>query len=247
MKKKARPAKKHLKLLTHRNVLFIVLGAFMGFFLPALLGTFYLQNKPQLCANSISCIQDVTGVFDPQQKKATFMGKTIVVPEPVTIAKAETKVLGDTEGGGEKVIKIDLSKQTLYAYEGDKLIHEFLVSTGKWGRTPTGEFRTWIKLRATRMKGGNRELGTFYDLPNVQYTMFFSNDQIPKSRGYGIHGAYWHDNFGHPMSHGCINMRTEEAGIIYEWANPPTEAYTTYATKDNPGTKIIIYGEAPLE
>ena len=65
--------------------------------------------------------------------------------------------------------------------------------------------------------------------------------------GYSIHGAYWHNNFGHPMSHGCVNMKTEDAEQIYNWANPPTEGNTTYATKENPGTEVVIYGTAPTE
>ena len=65
------------------------------------------------------------------------------------------------------------------------------------------------------MKGGSKALGTFYDLANVPYVMYYY-------QGYGIHGAYWHNNFGHPMSHGCINMRPEEAGIVYSWADVGT-------------------------
>ena len=95
--------------------------------------------------------------------------------------------------------------------EGDATVNSFLVSTGKWYPTPTGEWRIWTKLRYTRMKGGSKALGTYYDLPNVPYTMYYN-------QGYGIHGAYWHNNFGHPMSHGCVNMRPVEAGIVFSWA-----------------------------
>jgi len=78
--------------------------------------------------------------------------------------------------------------------------------------------------------------------------MFFSNDEVPSWRGFGIHGTYWHDNFGHPMSHGCINMKTEEVEQIYYWANPELgEKQSIHASANNPGTKIIIYGEAPNE
>lgn len=94
------------------------------------------------------------------------------------------------------------------------------------------------------MKGGSREKGTYYDLPNVQWTMFFYNKDIPKSRGYGIHSAYWHNNFGHPMSHGCINMRTEDAKLLYDWASPVSTGFSTLATPENPGTPITIYGKA---
>ena len=69
------------------------------------------------------------------------------------------------------------------------------------------------------MKGGSAALHTYYDLPNVPYTMFFYNDQVPMMRGYGIHGTYWHSNFGTPMSHGCINMPTPEAQWAYYWSD----------------------------
>ena len=96
------------------------------------------------------------------------------------------------------------------------------------------------------MSGGSVALRTYYYLPNVPYTMFFSNDKVAASRGYALHGTYWHNNFGHPMSHGCINMKTSEAGIIYEWSSPKVnQKNSIVASKDNPGTKIVIYGEAP--
>ena len=76
--------------------------------------------------------------------------------------------------------------------------------------------------------------------------MFFYNEKVPKTEGYGIHGAYWHNNFGHPMSHGCINMKEEDVKQIYYWANPELKGQQGIkATQDNPGTEIIIYGETP--
>lgn len=210
-----------------------------------LLGIFFIgENKfTQPCANSISCIQDLTGNFDPTQKQGEFMGRTVSVPSKIAINPKPQKVLGDNTSN--KHIYIDLSAQKIYAKEGDRIVYEFLISSGKWGRTPTGDFMTWIKLRSTRMKGGNPALGTYYNLPNVPYTMYFYNNEIPKWRGFGIHGAYWHNNFGHPMSHGCINMKPEEAGLLYDWANPPSTGYTTYVDDEHPGTPVTIYGTAP--
>jgi lipoprotein-anchoring transpeptidase ErfK/SrfK len=171
------------------------------------------------------------------------MGKKIT-PPPEELAQA-LAVLGTNDE--EKRIEVDLTTQTLRAYEGSTLVYTFLVSTGKWGATPTGEFRIWIKLRYTRMAGGNPAIGTYYNLPNVPYTMYFANAQIPKAQGFGLHGAYWHNNFGHPMSHGCVNMRPEDAGVIYNWAAPPTASGVTYASAKTPGTRIIITGTAPRE
>jgi lipoprotein-anchoring transpeptidase ErfK/SrfK len=58
-------------------------------------------------------------------------------------------------------------------------------------------------------------VGPGYDLPNVPYVMYFY-------QGYGLHGTYWHHNFGHPMSHGCVNFKTEDAGWLYNWASVGT-------------------------
>lgn len=107
---------------------------------------------------------------------------------------------------GEKWIDVNLSEQVLYAYEGDTIVGAFLVSTGLPATpTVTGLYNVYVKLPSTHMTGPG------YDLPNVPYTMYFY-------RGYGIHGTYWHSNFGSPMSHGCVNMETGEAGWLYSWA-----------------------------
>ena len=187
--------------------------------------------------------QKLTGFYNPDEKIGVYLGKTFqAVYTPPLLA--DTKILGTATDN--KRIEIDLTNQRLFAFENSTKIFDFPISSGLWGRTPTGEFRIWIKLRYTKMEGGNKALRTYYYLPNVPYTMFFYNDEIPKSRGYGIHGTYWHANFGHPMSHGCINMKTEEAALLYEWATPNTNGKSSiHATEENPGTRIIIYGIAP--
>lgn len=197
------------------------------------------------CANSITCIKDLSGSYDPAVKTGTFEGKTVAVPvqDMLSFMQAEKKVLGQSTA--PKKITVDLSSQHLYAYEGDKVVMDFPVSTGKWHLTPTGTYSIWIKLRYTRMAGGSG--ADAYDLPNVPYTMFFYNADTPKSDGYSIHGAYWHNNFGHPMSHGCINMRIADAGQLFAWADPPTSGATTYATAENPGTQVVIYGTTPTQ
>lgn len=163
------------------------------------------------------------------------------------------KVLGitsDQSNQTEKWIAVDLTRQRVWAFEGAERIHEFIVSTGKWYHTPTGEFRIWAKVRSQKMEGGNPKIGTYYNLPNVPYVMFYSNDAIAKMRGFSLHGAYWHDNFGHPMSHGCVNMKIDDARVLYDWANPPVvnpKAWSTLATADNPGTRVVVYGETPQE
>jgi len=105
-----------------------------------------------------------------------------------------------------KWIGINLSRQTLTAYQGSTPVLQAVVSTGtRYYPTPTGRFSIRRKYRSTHMSGPG------YSLPNVPYAMFFVG-------GYAIHGTYWHSNFGTPMSHGCVNMRTDQAGWLYNWA-----------------------------
>lgn len=186
------------------------------------------------CANSVSCIKNLNdtvengalGVYDGQKIKAP----DINLAEDIQ----QSKVLGDETSVGPKHIYVDLTNQTLYAYQGNTLFMQALVSSGKWHPTPTGDFTIWSKLRATRMTGGTGN--DFYDLPNVPYTMFFAGSGVPAGAGFALHGAYWHDNFGHPMSHGCVNMRTVDAQKLFNWVDDPTATSTT----------VTIYGEANI-
>lgn len=196
----------------------------------------YLNKQSSVDPAKLLSKYDITATF------GQFHGTKITVPLLGFVANdqsaTETNVLSSkSEKKKGKRIEIDLSKQKLYAYEGSKKVHSFLVSTGKWGRTPTGEFRIWTKLQYALMTGGSKALNTYYYLPNVPNTMYFYNRDVPKYQGYGIHGAYWHNNFGHPMSHGCINMKIEDSKTLFDWA--------TQETADNGGTKIVIYGTAP--
>lgn len=110
-------------------------------------------------------------------------------------------------GKHERWIDVDLSSQTLAAYEGKDEVNSFLVSTGVSSHpTVTGQFHIYVKYRYTDMSGPG------YYLPDVPYTMYFHD-------GYGLHGTYWHHNFGTPMSHGCVNLATEDAAWLYDWAD----------------------------
>ena len=112
--------------------------------------------------------------------------------------------------GGAHWIDVDLSQQRVYAYDGDTVVNSFIVSTGVW-QTPTvtGQFHIWIKLLSTAMSGPG------YYLPGVPYTMYFY-------KGYGLHGTYWHNNFGTPMSHGCVNLSIPDAEWLYNFSSVGT-------------------------
>lgn len=111
---------------------------------------------------------------------------------------------------GERWIDIDISSQSVTAYEGNTPIRRFIVSTGTSAHpTVLGRYRIYIKLRYDYMAGPG------YSLPNVPYVMYFY-------QGYSIHGTYWHHNFGTPMSHGCVNMYTPDAEWMFYWASVGT-------------------------
>jgi lipoprotein-anchoring transpeptidase ErfK/SrfK len=185
------------------------------------------------------------GYYDTAHQEGTFHGQKVLsyaIPRPDKLA---TQVLGDSDGA-DKHVEVDLTNQKVYAFEGSNKVMEFIVSTGKWGKTPTGEFRIGYKTRAQLMKGGNAALGTSYYLPNVPYVQFFGNASIPWSTGFSFHGTYWHNNFGHPMSHGCINMRTEDAEKLFYWTTPNVDGKGSVRAGDTtPGTRVVIYGDAP--
>lgn len=172
--------------------------------------------KPQFnfdCANTGTCKSDLSVSID-NNSLGMFQGRKVLPPK-IDLAKEifENEVLGVRISNQKKHIYVDLSTQTLYAYEGSSQILKAFVSSGKWGRTPVGNFNIWQKVPVTRMAGGSG--ADYYNLPNVQWVMYFHND-------FGFHAAYWHNNFGHEMSHGCVNMRLVDAEALYKWADGPT-------------------------
>ncbi len=115
----------------------------------------------------------------------------------------------------DKSIVIDLSTERLYAYEGDVLVQEELISTGlEFTPTPKGTFRVFKKTPSRYMQGPLPGVsGQEYDLPGVPWDLYFTSD------GAVIHGAYWHDQFGKRWSHGCVNLESQNAKRLYMWAD----------------------------
>lgn len=182
---------------------------------------------------------DLSGEIDYSELTAVFEGKQIPLPW-FAYENSIVNVLG--VASEERWIEVDLSDQKLYAWEGDRLFLETSISSGlPWWPTPTGEFRIWIKLRATKMEGGEGKY--YYYLPNVPYVMYFENESIPGWRGFGLHGTYWHNDFGTPRSHGCVNLPTEKAKEIYYWVAPilPDGKFSIKSTAGNFGTRIVIH------
>jgi hypothetical protein len=149
-----------------------------------------------------------TATFTPTE---TPTETPIPTPQP-TMPPKPKKVSGPYARPGavnaeEHWVDVDLSSQTAYAMQGDQVVKSFLVSTGLWNTpTVTGVFRVYAKYRSADMTGPG------YYLPSVPYVMYFYKD-------YGLHGTYWHNNFGHPMSHGCVNFRTDDAAWLYKFVS----------------------------
>lgn len=124
---------------------------------------------------------------------------------------------GDSVPSQKKII-IDISEQTLYAYEGKDLFMQELVSTGlELTRTPRGSFTLFKKMPSRYMQGPLPDISDqYYDLPGVPWTMYFTG------QGAAIHGAYWHEKFGERWSHGCVNLPPMQAKELYEWADVGT-------------------------
>lgn len=200
-----------------------------------------LALRSQAAINSnLAMIADFTGQFDASENQAFFNNRPIAAPVQEIAYQPQPRVLAAVSDE-EKWIEVNLSEQRLLAHEGDQVIYEFPISSGKlWTPTITGEFRIWSKFKYTKMSGGSQALGNYYYLPNVPFTMFFHGD-------YSIHGTYWHDNFGQPMSHGCVNMRTPDAEKIFYWSRPElaSREWSTRATSINPGTRVIVHGKTP--
>jgi lipoprotein-anchoring transpeptidase ErfK/SrfK len=133
---------------------------------------------------------------------------TIPPPTPVPTSFTTSNGVKSPTGVGSDEIWIDvnLSKQSVAVYRGKKLLNSFTVSTGTSAYpTVTGQYQIYIKLESQTMSGPG------YFLPGVPYVMYFY-------QGYALHGTYWHDNFGTPMSHGCVNMVTADVKWIYSLA-----------------------------
>lgn len=203
----------------------------------------FLSANRVLVDTSCGCgppSSEATGEYQITDEKAVFNNRPLdyqlakLTPSIEALKEEEGAILGATSD--ERWIEVDLSEQRLKAHEGNKIAYDFLVSSGKWAPTPVGEYRIWVKLRYTKMSGGSRADNTYYYLPNVPYTQYFY-------KGYGLHGTYWHNNFGRPMSHGCVNLSIPDAEKLFYWSRPvlPRGKGGVYASRANPGTKVVVH------
>lgn len=145
---------------------------------------------------------------------ATNKPPVLIPPKPLPAPGANGPVAG-------KWIDVNIKTQTITGFDGSTALKSVLVSTGVAVHpTPVGRYKIYSKYSAFTMSGGTRGVDYYY-LPNVPWTMFFVG-------GYAIHGTYWHHNFGHPMSHGCVNLTIADAKWFFDWAPIGTPVVTHY-------------------
>lgn len=139
--------------------------------------------------------------------------------------------------GDKRVIDVDLSSQTLTACRNGQLANQFPVSTGIPGKeTHTGSYYIYQRIADAEMKSSVSEFAPdYYDVKHVPWTQYFHN-------GEALHGAWWHNNFGHPMSHGCVNVSTPTRNVSYPHAAPNAEYLWSF---DNLGDPVIVHGTTP--
>ncbi|MCC6500432.1 MAG: L,D-transpeptidase [Anaerolineales bacterium] len=134
------------------------------------------------------------------------------------IADGELAPLSPDVPNAEKLVKVNLTAQLMLAYEAQRLVYATRVSTGGrlgGGRyaTPTGEYLTYHKRPTRHMARGDLASNGF-DLPGVPWVCYIKED------GTSFHGTYWHNDYGRPRSHGCINMTPQAAKWLYRWTTP---------------------------
>ena len=134
----------------------------------------------------------------------------------------------------KKHIEVYLDRQLLLAYEEDKPVYAARVSTGQKNyETPTGWFHTFHKRPTYHMFGGADEASLF-DLPGTPWDTYITDN------GVALHGTYWHNDFGHPHSHGCINMRPEDARWVFRWTLPTVPPDQNLVFKPGTGTRVWV-------
>ncbi len=145
-----------------------------------------------------------------------WTGQRLRVNQAPTASEQFSMAVAGAPADGQRWIEINLSTQTLTAWQGDVAVLTTVVSSGKASTpTVTGRFAIYNKLDSQRMTGPD------YDLPGVPWVMYFYSD-------FAIHGAYWHANFGVPTSHGCVNLTIDDAQTLYNWAPAGTEVWVHY-------------------
>ncbi|MGD2079459.1 MAG: LysM peptidoglycan-binding domain-containing protein [Chloroflexota bacterium] len=200
---------------------------------PATSSTTHLVQRGEILSRialrygvSVQSIAQANGIYNPS---LIYYGQTLIIPaasdstaaNPAPApAPAPAPVNPPVQSLGAKWIDVNLTTQTLTAYEGTTPVFNSLISSGTWAHpTVTGQFSIYVRYQSQDMNG--YRLGYDYYLAGVPYVMYFYRD-------YALHGTYWHNNFGTPMSHGCVNLPTPAAQWLFNWSSYGTPVNVHY-------------------
>lgn len=165
------------------------------------------------------------------------MGKFFYVPAHAMrlVPDDELSLLSPGVPDEEKLIVVDLGAQLVSAFEGGQMVFSQRCSSGAEGtETPRGEFRTYHKGPSVHMTNQGDAVENIYNLPGVPWCTFFT------SMGNAFHGAYWHNDYGRPRSHGCVNLPSDAAKFLYRWTSPNVPPDAEYLSVPGEGTRVRI-------
>jgi lipoprotein-anchoring transpeptidase ErfK/SrfK len=134
-----------------------------------------------------------------------------------------------------KHIHIDLATQTVTAFEDETPVLIARCSSGAGNtKTPLGDFQTYHKSPSVHMTNEGDDDAGIYDLPGVPWCSFFTGT------GIAFHGTYWHNDYGRPRSHGCVNLPSVDAKFIYRWTSPVVPPGVDYLHLPGHGTAVQV-------
>jgi len=134
----------------------------------------------------------------------------------------------------QKHIHVDLGTQYVACFEGERMVYRSRCSSGAGPKTPTGDFLTYHKGPSIHMTNEGDSETNIYDLPGVPWCSFFTGN------GMAFHGTYWHNDYGKPRSHGCINLPNQAAKFIYRWTTPTVPPEVEYIHQPGIGVSVTI-------
>lgn len=173
-------------------------------------------------------------IYDSQLKRSYYVPSYVMRLVP----NDELTALSPEVPDDQKRIVVDLTTQLVTAFEGENLVFSQRCASGVRGtETPKGEFRTYHKGPSIHMtnEGDAVEEESIYSLPGVPWCAFFTG------AGNAFHGTYWHNDYGQPRSHGCVNLPPEAAKFLYRWTKPTVPADTSYVHLPGEGTIAQIF------
>jgi lipoprotein-anchoring transpeptidase ErfK/SrfK len=168
----------------------------------------------------------------PDQERWVLASRLRVIP------KEELAPISSDVPAEEKSILVNLSEQTVTAFEFGSQVFSAVISSGDQQanpnyQTPTGIFRVGFKRPSQHMLPWDQTFGD-YDLPGVPWVCYFS------LQAHAFHGAYWHNGFGTPRSHGCVNLTPQDARWIYRWTTPVVQAHDDMESSERGGTIVEV-------